>query len=59
MDDTWEEIRTAGIIIGDLTDLNSNVLYEVDLPHATCDSVILLYQLGQKLPFDLDAWSRA
>ena len=53
MEDIWEEIRRAGIIIGDLTDLNSNVLYEVGLAHATCDSVILLYQLGQKLPFDL------
>lgn len=53
MDDIWEEIRRAGIIVADLTDLNSNVLYEVGLAHATCDSVVMLFQKGQTLPFDL------
>jgi len=51
--DILEEIERAEIIIADLTGLNPNVLYEVGISHVRCDSVVLLCQQGQLLPFDL------
>jgi hypothetical protein len=53
MADIWAEIEKAEIVIADLKDLNPNVLYEVGLAHAQCDSVILLCQEGQQLPINL------
>jgi len=51
--DILEEIERAEIIIVDLTGLNPNVVYELGMAHARCDSVILLAQKNQKLPFDV------
>lgn len=51
--DILEEIEKAEIIIADLTGLNPNVLYELGIAHVRCESVIILCQKGQKLPFDL------
>jgi len=51
--DILEEIERAEIIIVDLTGLNPNVFYELGMAHARCDSVILLAQKGQTLPFDV------
>lgn len=51
--DILEELERAEIIVADLTGLNPNVLYEVGIAHARCDSVILLSQKEQSLPFDL------
>ncbi len=51
--DVLEELERAEIIIADLTGLNPNVLYELGISHVRCDSVVLLCQRGQALPFDL------
>jgi hypothetical protein len=51
--DILEELETAEIIIADLTGLNPNVLYELGIAHVRCDSVVLLCERGQALPFDL------
>ncbi len=51
--DILAELESAEIIIADLTGLNPNVLYELGIAHARCDSVILLCERGQGLPFDL------
>lgn len=51
--DILDEMERAEIIIADLTGLNPNVLYEVGIAHVRCDSVIILSQQGQELPFDL------
>ncbi len=51
--DILEEIERAEIVVADLTGLNPNVLYELGIAHVRCDSVILLCQKGQTLPFDL------
>ena len=51
--DILEEIERAEIIIADLTGLNPNVLYELGVAHVRCNSVILLCQERQALPFDL------
>jgi hypothetical protein len=50
-----EEIGRAGIIIGDLTRLNPNVLYEVGIAHCRSENVILVSPRGERLPFDLAA----
>lgn len=51
--DILEELERAEIIVVDLTNLNSNVLYELGMAHVRCDSVILIAEQGQELPFDL------
>lgn len=51
--DILDELERAEIIIADLTGLNPNVLYELGIAHVRSDSVILISQKGQKLPFDL------
>lgn len=51
--DILEEIERAEIVVADLTRWNANVLYELGIAHVRCDSVILLCQEGQVLPFDL------
>lgn len=51
--DILEELEKAEIVIADLTGLTPNVLYELGIAHVRCDSVVLLCQEGQKLPFDL------
>jgi hypothetical protein len=51
--DILEELERAQIIIADLTGLNSNVLYELGIAHARCESVVLLARRDERLPFDL------
>jgi len=51
--DVLKELESAEIVVADLTGLNANVLYELGIAHARCDSVVLLCQRGQDLPFDL------
>ena len=51
--DILYEIGRAEIIIADLTESNENVLYELGIAHVRCDSVILVCQKDQALPFDL------
>jgi hypothetical protein len=51
--DVLEELESAEIVVADLTGLNANVLYELGIAHVRCDSVVLLCQRGQALPFDL------
>jgi hypothetical protein len=51
--DILEELERAQIIIADLTGLNPNVLYELGIAHARCESVVLLARRDERLPFDL------
>jgi hypothetical protein len=51
--DILEELERAEVIICDLTGMNSNVFYELGIAHVRCDSVILLCQEKESLPFDL------
>lgn len=52
MDDIMESVRTARIIVADLTDNNPNVFYETGICHALGKSVILITQ-NTEVPFDL------
>lgn len=51
--DIWEGIRDARLVVADLTGRNPNVMYEVGLAHALAKPTILLCQDIRDLPFDL------
>ncbi len=55
IEEIWEKIQEAGIIVADCTDKNPNVLYEIGLAHAIGkdDQVILISQSIEDIPFDL------
>ena len=53
LQDIYESIAKAQIVIADITDRNANVFYELGLAHALGKEVILLAQGTQHIPFDL------
>lgn len=53
MDDIWENIERARLIVADLTGRNPNVFYETGLAHAMGKEVVLLTQSLNDVPFDL------
>ena len=53
MDDILKSIRSAKIILADLTRKNANVFYEVGICHAFNKAVLLLSQSIDDVPFDL------
>ena len=48
----WQAICTADIIIGDFTTANPNVTYEAGLAHSIGKPLIGIVQQGEKIPFD-------
>ncbi len=46
-------INRARFLVGELTDRNPNVFYELDVAHALSKDVILLTQSMDFVPFDL------
>lgn len=53
VEDIREKIRTAKVIIAELTGRNANVLYEVGLCHGIERDVVCLTQSIEDIPFDL------
>ena len=53
MQDIWDSIRDADIILADLTTKNSNVFYELGIAHSYQKPVILLSKTMDDVPFDL------
>jgi hypothetical protein len=53
MDDIWRSIRSAVVLIADLTGQNANVFYELGLAHAIGKPVVLVSQTLEDVPFDL------
>ena len=51
--DVWEFINRARIVIADLTDRNPNVFYELGLAHSLVKRTILISQNPRKVPFDV------
>lgn len=54
MQDIYESILTASIIIADITNRNANVFYELGIAHSLGKEVILLAQGSEYIPFDLN-----
>lgn len=51
--DIYESILRAAIIIADITNRNANVFYELGIAHALGKEVILITQGEEHIPFDL------
>ncbi len=54
--DIWKGICEARLIIADLTNLNSNVMYELGIAHTVGKETIMIYQKNKeevKFPFDI------
>lgn len=49
----WGALLGAGIVVAEVSALNANVFYEVGLTHALGKDVILLKQIGSKIPADI------
>lgn len=54
MQDIYESILTASIIIADITNRNANVFYELGIAHSLGKEVILITQGAEHIPFDLN-----
>lgn len=53
IEDIWEQINEARVIIADLTGKNPNVFYEVGIAHTVGKDVVLITQSIDDVPFDL------
>lgn len=49
----WEQIQKARVLIADLTDRNANVFYELGLAHAARKPVVFASPRVEDVPFDL------
>ena len=53
MDDIWEGITSAELVLADVTGRNPNVMYEVGIAHTYGTPVCLVTQDVNDIPFDL------
>lgn len=53
IEDIWEAINSASLIIADVTGKNPNVMYEVGMAHTVGKPVIIITQDINDVPFDL------
>ncbi len=53
MDDIWDSINEASIIIADVTGRSPNVMYEIGMAHTIGKKVIIISQTAEDIPFDL------
>ena len=55
VDEIWQGIRSAKVLVAELTGRNPNVFYELGLAHAVSKPVILVAESIEDIPFDLRA----
>ena len=53
MQQVWNSVRAAQVVVADLTGLNANVMYELGVAHALGKPTILITQRADHLPFDV------
>lgn len=53
MDQVWQGINTAKVLVAELTTRNPNVFYELGLAHAMKKPVVLVSAKEEDVPFDL------
>lgn len=53
IDQIYEAIAGAGLVIADLTETNANVFYELGIAKALSKEILLLSQAPEMLPFDV------
>jgi hypothetical protein len=53
IEDIWESINSAELIIADVTNRNPNVMYEIGMAHTVGKPVVIITQSLDDVPFDL------
>lgn len=53
MEQIWEQIQNASVLLAELTGKNPNVFYELGLSHASLKPVVFLTADLNDVPFDL------
>jgi len=53
VEDIWESICIAQVIVADVTDRNPNVFYELGICHTLGKEVVVVTQRGDDVPFDI------
>lgn len=53
MEDIWESICTARVVVADVTGRNANVFYELGIAHTLGKECVVLTQSPQDVPFDI------
>jgi hypothetical protein len=53
IEDIWEAINSATIVIADVTGRNPNVMYEIGMAHTVGKPVVIITQRIDDVPFDL------
>jgi hypothetical protein len=53
MEDIWESICSARIIVADVSDRNPNVFYELGICHTLGKEVVIITQDASDVPFDI------
>ena len=53
MDQVWQGINAAKVLVAELTTRNPNVFYELGLAHAMKKPVVLVSAREEDVPFDL------
>lgn len=53
MKDIWNKIRTARLVVAELTGRNANVLYELGIAHALGKPFVIITNSMDDVPFDL------
>ncbi len=53
MDQVWQGINSAKVLVAELTTRNPNVFYELGLAHAMKKPVVLVSARKEDVPFDL------
>jgi len=53
MEDIWESICAARVVVADVTNRNPNVFYELGICHTLGKEVVVITQQPQDVPFDI------
>jgi hypothetical protein len=53
IEDIWQGINAAEVVIADVTGRNANVMYEIGIAHTVGRPVVMLTQTVDDVPFDL------
>jgi hypothetical protein len=53
VEDIWQAIVTASVVIADVTGRNPNVMYEIGMAHTVGKPVVIMTQDLNDVPFDL------
>lgn len=55
-DQVIQHLAKDRLVIADITGANANVFYELAIRHVTCQPVITIVEVGDRIPFDLAAF---